>query len=1225
MENQIKDISAFNGGLNYDDEPRNIPNGDYLYAMACRNYNGLEQSKGAIQNVKGNTLIEFQLPSGDNTVIGSCTNVEDKAIIYFVYNSLKKHSILQYRTETRTIEKILWEEPILGFNPSHRIYHANVLDNKLFWTEGFNHPRKINISRAKEYTAGIGGYLSIDKQTIDSIKYPPVLNPVCYYVDKLVGDITPNRIAEFNWQLAYRYVYDDNEASTFSPFSLIPAQRNTNREDDRFNAALSVFVQTGHHTVKKIEVYARNNNNDVFNLIEVVEKKGVSGNQLVPDNDVYQFVFDNSGIYTPIAFDEAFRLFDNIPLKAFCQEIVDDNVLCYANITEGFDDVDLDVDIEADFQFDIKAEDQPQIFVNKEVNLGTSPGQSSVPGVNIPVGQSIVYWEWTFGNLGGDLILVFENNPSNQVVFRYDSSLPFPEEALALQIRDYLISIGINAVYLVSGGVYYIYFLTTNNSVVPDARLYRPGAVIGLEYLKDENFMSFKKGTTIQLGLVYYDYAGRTQGVLANDDMRVNVPWFSNSDNPTANPTDFYKTFLKYDIKHKPPIWAYFYQWVVVDSDLQFQQFLLRSSNLVDDGDNLLLGFNEAIVQNIDEIYPNGKRGYNTWTFEKGDRVRFIARLESNIDYLTTIIDREVSEFDDSTGTLTLKDLNISDIGLSPTAGGVFVEVYRPTRVSDDFFREIGYRHLIVNPGTSNRWHLPLVSLKVNIFNQGIPSVQGTLPNKGYIYGGNVFVRSRAMLRTIGGSSLETDFAIESLTVSDTIQGQNLGYGKFVSKSENLGQQQYITGIRHGGRLFIGTNFNDILRFSEPSKYLKDTNGPINKIHLVGYVLKCLQDTKLTSIYIGRVVVNAADGNTREALSNEILGTINPYTEMVGCVDPGSVTSNVRHMYFFDRINGQFYRDASNGLTPISEYKMARYFDDLSKNWGSNVMFCEFLENINELNVTTYSETLLNAQGTYDETEEANGFYGIRLTAQEAAQVPNGATVSFGDGNIAPITTNVVGRVVSGQAVILTLTIPSPNPFPSLEQDQPVFLDYRARGVGQTVVFHEDENRWKTFMPYVPNCYGRFGRAMVSFRDGQLWLHEDNETRNTFYGQFTPSEIKFASNIHAAKIKVYDNISQYTNSVWGSPNDGDISVPSNHLHPQGMISRLLGVKYRNKEGIFHAEFLRDLNTPGTVSHKILNGRRLRGELMIIRLVNTETKLVTLSKVIVYSQPSEISA
>lgn len=1223
MENQFKDLTIFNGGLNFDDEPRNIPNGDYTYAMCCRNYNGLEQSMGAIQNVKGNTLIEFELPSGDNAVIGTATNVENKGIVYFVWNSLSKHCILQYLVEKREIEKILWEEPILGFRPSHRIYHANILDNKLFWTDGFNHPRKINILRAKEYTQGTGGYATLDKQTLDSIKYPPIVNPFVYYKNKPSNDFTPNRIAGVNWQFAYRYVYDDNEPSVFSPFSLVPAQLITNRQDDRINGLLSISIQTGHHTVKKIEIYARNNANDVFNLIETVRKFNTSGSQLVPDNGIYEFDFDNSGIYTPIAFEESFRLFDNVPLKSFGQEIIDDNVLCYANLTEGFDDVTLDVDFEVDFKYDLSPETEPQIDVNKEINLGASPAPSSVPGVDIPVGQSIVYWEWTFGNLGGDLILVISADPFNQVVFRYNVNLPNPEEALALQIRDYLISVGINAVYLVSGGVFYLYFFTTNNNITPDARLYRPGAIIGLEFLKEENIMSFKKGTKVQLGLIYYDYAGRTQGVLTDESMVVDIPWFSNSDNPTPS-TDFYNSFIKYDINHKPPLFSHYYQWAIVDSDLQFEQFMLPKSELVNDGDDMTIGLNKVILENIDEFYPNGAKGYNVWTFEKGDRVRFIAELDGNISYLSSIVDREIFEFNDDTGLLKVKDLNLSDLGLDVSSTSVFIEVYRPVRVSDVSYREIGYRHYIVNPETTNNWHLPLVTPNFNVRNSSVIVNVGTLPNNGYIYGGNVFIRSRSMLDTIGGSPIPSSHNIESLTPSDTTEGFNLGYGKFVSKSLGLGERNNMTAISNGGRLFIGTQFNDILRFDGTgTKYLKESNGPINKIHLVGYVLKALQDTKLTSIYIGRVVVNASDGNTRETLSNDILGTINPYEQNIGCIDPGSVVSNVRYLYFFDRINGQFYRDAPNGPIPISEYKMSRYFDNLSKNWGNKQMFCEFNENLNELNVTTYEEVLLNAQGLYDASEQGFGFYGILLTTEEANQVPNGSMVSFGDGNTY-VETTVTGRTITSSGVIILMSIPSPNPL-TLEQDQPVFIDYRAKGLGETLTFYEREARWKTFMPYIPNAYGRFGRAMVSFVDGELWLHEDNEVRNTFYGVTTPSVIEFVSNINPTKIKVFDNIAQYANSVWDSPTDADIKVLPNALHPNGMISRLKSGKYVNKEGIFYAEFLRDINSPGAASHKLLNGRRLRGELLSLRLTNTQTNLVTLSKVIVYSQPSEISS
>ena len=75
----------------------------------------------AITNVVGNRIVNYTLPAGTNTCIGSYANTLRNTVIYFVYNSNDLHSILQYNDTSRTITKIFENltdsggEDILGF------------------------------------------------------------------------------------------------------------------------------------------------------------------------------------------------------------------------------------------------------------------------------------------------------------------------------------------------------------------------------------------------------------------------------------------------------------------------------------------------------------------------------------------------------------------------------------------------------------------------------------------------------------------------------------------------------------------------------------------------------------------------------------------------------------------------------------------------------------------------------------------------------------------------------------------------------------------------------------------------------------------------------------------------------------------------------------------------------------------------------------------------------
>jgi len=142
------------GGLNTDADDKTLPKGDYPWALNIKQTE-LGQS-GTIVNVKGNVKVSITLPAGSNEVIGFCEDKEDLAGIYFVYNSNSNHCILRYNSSDDTIDKILWQESVLGFSLSYRINNPGIVgsdENKLlFWTDGSNPPRKLNITSMYNYT-----------------------------------------------------------------------------------------------------------------------------------------------------------------------------------------------------------------------------------------------------------------------------------------------------------------------------------------------------------------------------------------------------------------------------------------------------------------------------------------------------------------------------------------------------------------------------------------------------------------------------------------------------------------------------------------------------------------------------------------------------------------------------------------------------------------------------------------------------------------------------------------------------------------------------------------------------------------------------------------------------------------------------------------------------------------------------------------------------------------
>jgi len=116
---------------------------------------------------------------------------------------------------------------------------------------------------------------------------------------------------------------------------------NTNDADPTKNADIAVVVQTGKPNVKKIEIAAAvsvgNGFSDFF-TIAVLNKAELN----IPSNDIYLFRFYNDKQYNYVEtntnplINESILLFDLVPQAAQAQEILNGNTLIYANITEGY-------------------------------------------------------------------------------------------------------------------------------------------------------------------------------------------------------------------------------------------------------------------------------------------------------------------------------------------------------------------------------------------------------------------------------------------------------------------------------------------------------------------------------------------------------------------------------------------------------------------------------------------------------------------------------------------------------------------------------------------------------------------------------------------------------------------------------------------------------------------------------------------------------------------------
>ena len=163
-------------------------------------------------------------------------------------------------------------------------------------------------------------------------------------------------------------------------------------------------------------------------------------------------------------------------------------------------------------------------------------------------------------------------------------------------------------------------------------------------------------------------------------------------------------------------------------------------------------------------------------------------------------------------------------------------------------------------------------------------------------------------------------------------------------------------------------------------------------------------------------------------------------------------------------------------------------------------------------------------------------------------------------------------------------------------------------------------------MSFIGEWYQRINTRFISFKNGQLWLHQSNSLYNNFYGVQYKSNLKFVCNKDPFTSKILHMVEEIAKGEqWDCI---DISTPS------GQSSELLGLydisspsdypaDFTQYENRFSANVMRDKNTPNMVAsdYPLLNGDEIRSDVFSIHLENGETTKQNLFGVELYYIPS----
>jgi hypothetical protein len=110
-----------------------------------------------------------------------------------------------------------------------------------------------------------------------------------------------------------------------------------------------------------------------------------------------------------------------------------------------------------------------------------------------------------------------------------------------------------------------------------------------------------------------------------------------------------------------------------------------------------------------------------------------------------------------------------------------------------------------------------------------------------------------------------------------------------------------------------------------------------------------------------------------------------------------------------------------------------------------------------------------------------------------------------------------------------------------------------------TLTYSPGVEGWPSFYSYYPDFMIGMNQFFYTFKGGNLYRHNVNESRNTFYGAFTASMVKGIINQSPIEKKVFKTIALESNAAWAATLTTDLE--------SGFIDKSY---FENKEATFFA-------------------------------------------------------
>lgn len=1230
----------FSGTLNLDDRNDVIMPDQHVYAKNGR-FLGTPQGL-TFQNIPGNALINNSLlPAGTNEAIGSFFDSVRQRIIWFNYNSNGNNGIYQYSIKTSAVTSIFIcgtdsAGDIFKFSPEYPIpsvqlvYRTEGDGDLLYWTDGNNRPRYLNIDKVQDNAPYIENMINAGKDA------PLRALSVLYAND---ATITTNNLRKHLFRFSYRPVFNDLSKGTFATISKVPLPVDGFNSDNDNNPTINnTIVVSGVCAyndqaltlgdISGVEVVAQecvgSTWSDFF-LIKTIPRSEFTGTS-------FSFRFVNDATYPTVSVEETDLYFSYVPDKANTLELLNGNVIIYGGITEGYPNL---------------AKTDLEVYLWSGLGEGLEGG--SVGLLQNGNRQIRGITGGTFNNVTISIQFVFDDG----VMYNVNISLTITSspEGVATQLVNDL-----NAEFLSLGisGTVSAALVGTGNTFIITATV---GAFSDIAVLStsgsdiDYPNSVLKWAAQYRWGLIYFDERGKTNGAISYVDFNTALNNFG-----YVSP-DYISTSLGYlpmtgqpqmipymmaSINHLPPYWAKRFQWVRTPNQTTSSYIELMTNDYQDPGD----GFLYFCIQNLTYLKSKNTGFLPSYEFVAGDRVKVIAKYQVVSGEPRRIAYSPVNDFEILgvvTRTMTSPASDGRFLKVKKPSGGMptytansFIEIYTPIlRTSDEgqLYFEFGQTFELNQnePGSQIMYH-----------GGNITDQNATQPATFIFYEGDQYFKPRDFYMNVDDTTTTT-MTVMDPSYSDYFASRVNSDGRGWVVDENARTTYNPVLVRWGQGYQQDTNINQLNIFYPESLDTYDlSKGSIQRMFAIDRILKIFQERGVGQVGIYAKFVQDNAGQQILTTTDQIITTnnINYYQGGWGVgSQPCTLVNSVLPSYFCDPVRGYQVRNSGDGNTPISElYKGQFYIRNLIMPFGSVYTRSDgYKARINGAYDYFDEQYLCTLQagivdGLYVSRKEYRGeqVRSFLFTFQGTPQPGDTIIVNILDGlgqNVQFTYTVVQGDTMSSVLNELITQIESSGDYEASIQDiypEPGILveqDVNTGSINATVSttvsgasnsaytfsFNEKRNAYCSFYDFFPEWITSAQDVIYSWVSGQLYSHNSG-TYNNFYGTQFDLEIDLVFNQNLFERKTPLAITETCNTIMTVPL---LYTDVMSFGSQRQESNLVEAEFQILEGKPSSAFKRDVWSRGGK----INGGTLKSSYLYIKLrKQNASELVVLSEV-----------